>query len=54
MNNKRTVAEVIAFLQKFPPDAYAYAYSGESTGIVVVDTKIEWPNELGFMETDEC
>lgn len=30
------VRELIAELQKFPPDAYAYAYEGEITGVIIV------------------
>jgi hypothetical protein len=31
-----TVGKLIEKLQSFPPDALAYAYEGEMTGVVVV------------------
>jgi len=34
-----TIAELIKELQKYPPDALAYAYEGEIIGIVIVDAK---------------
>jgi hypothetical protein len=34
-----TVAKLLEELQKYPPDALAYAYEGEFIGIVVVDAK---------------
>lgn len=35
-----TVARLIEELKKFPPDALAYAYEGEITGIVIVGKEI--------------
>ena len=34
----KTVAQLIEELSKFPPDAYAAAYSAEATGIVIYPT----------------
>jgi len=34
----KTVAELIEDLKKFPPDAFAAAYSAEATGIIIYPT----------------
>lgn len=47
----RTVASLIAELQKFPPDALAYAYEGEVTGVVIcADADGQ---ELGYIPANE-
>jgi hypothetical protein len=38
------VSKLIEELKKFPPDALAYAYEGEITGIIVVSAKSEDEN----------
>lgn len=55
-----TVARLIEELQKYPPDALAYAYEGEFVGIVIVSHK-EGSNglrkhlgEIAASESDEA
>jgi len=50
----KTVAQVIAELQKFPPDAWCYAYEGEMHGIVVVALRDDHLNsQLGEIYVSE-
>jgi len=56
----KRVADLITELQKFPPDALAYAYEGEVRGIIVVAKDIEISKgggrgrrELGYVPADE-
>ena len=48
----KTISEIIDELEKFPPDALAYAYEGEITGIVIVKDAVE-RKELGVIPTSE-
>lgn len=45
-----TVAELIAALSAYPKDAFVYAYEGEVTGVVIVDST---DKEIGYVECRE-
>ena len=47
------VSKLITELQKLPPNAYAYAYEGEVTGIVVVSSLKEQRKELCVILANE-
>ncbi|MEA2104319.1 MAG: hypothetical protein U9P79_06740 [Candidatus Cloacimonadota bacterium] len=44
------VSELIHELQRFPGDAYCYAYEGEIKGVVIEDDRFV---ELGYIATSE-
>jgi len=55
-DKKRTVKELIEWLKQFPEDAHVYAYSGECTGVCVVEEQPDLDGkfqELGWLETIE-
>jgi len=43
----RLVKDLIAELQRFPPDARCYAYEGEITGVVVTEVEYTTNREGG-------
>ena len=47
------VSKLIEELQKLPPNAYAYAYEGEVTGIVVVSSLRNDAKELTIILANE-
>ena len=47
------VSELIEALKKFPPDAMAYAYSGEVEGIVIADLDPKMGGRGGFIPAYE-
>ncbi len=48
------VKDLIEQLEKYPPNARCYAYSGENIGIVVINPKKSLiDRELGFIPADE-
>ncbi len=48
----KTVAEIIKELSAYPPNALAYAYEGEVTGIVIVQQGTA--KQLGYVEARDA
>jgi hypothetical protein len=47
------VKKMIEELEKYPKDAQVYAYEGEITGLVIVDSKTAWLGEILAREGKE-